>query len=80
MRASLKFESKQALKLCHAQLTQLSMRFILLINLKMPTMFDILAFISRIDITTDILKAKNIFIFQHFSFYVQLKFHAQGKV
>ena len=49
-------------------LTQLSMKFILLINVKMPTMVGILTFISMINIASEILKAKN------FSFVVILVF------
>ena len=43
----------QALRSCS---TQLSMKFILLINVKMPTIVGILTFISKIDITSKILK------------------------
>ena len=57
--------------------TQLSMKFILLINVKMPTIVGILTFISRINTLSERLKARNIYIFQNFSFYEQLKFHAQ---
>ena len=51
--------------------TQLSIKFILLINVKMPTIVGIFTCISRINITS------KIFIFHHFTFYEQLKFHAQ---
>ena len=49
--------------------TQLSMIFILLINVKMPTIVDILTFtcISRINATYEYLK-------QHFNFFEQLKY------
>ena len=57
--------------------TQLSTNFILLINVKMPTIVGILTFISMIDTTSEILKAKNFFSCRYFSFYEQLKFHAQ---
>ena len=60
----------------HAEL-QLSMKFILLINVKMPTIVGILTFISRINRTADSFKARKVINFQHFSFYKQLKFHAQ---
>ena len=40
----------------------------MLINVKMP------AFISMINKTSESLKARKVFIFQHFSFYEQLKF------
>ena len=53
------------------------MKFIMFINVKMPTIVGILTFISMINITADSLKARSIFIFQHFSLYEQLKFHAQ---
>ena len=56
-------------------LTQMSMKIILLINIKMPRIFDILTFISRINTTPESLKARKIFIFEHLSFYEQLKFH-----
>ena len=57
--------------------TQLSMKFILLINVKMPTIVGILTFISMINTTSKSLKARKVFILQHFSFYEHLKFHAQ---
>ena len=57
--------------------TQLSKKFILLINVKMPTMVGILTFISRINTTAERLKARNFFICRYFRFYEQLKFHAQ---
>ena len=56
--------------------TQLSIKFIMLINIKMPTIVGILAFISIINKTSESLKARKVFIFKHFSFY-ELKFHAQ---
>ena len=52
--------------------TTLSMKLILLINVKM-----ILTFVSRINKTLFIFKAINITIFQHFNFYEQWKFNAQ---
>ena len=57
--------------------TQLSMNFILLIDIKMPTIVGILTFISRINTVSESFKARTIFIFSHFAFYEQLKFHAQ---
>ena len=57
--------------------TQLSTKFILLINVKMPTIVGILTFISMINTTSVRLKARNVFIWRYFSFYEQLKFHAQ---
>ena len=57
--------------------TQLSTKFILLINVKMPTIVGNLTFISMINATSERLKARNVFICRYFSFYKQLKFHAQ---
>ena len=54
--------------------TQLSKKFILLINVKMPTIVGILTVISMINTTTERLKARNFFICPYFSFYEQLKF------
>ena len=39
--------------------TQLSTKFILLINIKMPTMVGILTFISKINTTSERLEARN---------------------
>ena len=57
--------------------TQLSTKFILLINVKMPTIVGILTFIGMINTTSERLKARNFFICPYFSFYEQLKFRAQ---
>ena len=57
--------------------TELSTKFILLINVEMPTIVGILTFISRINTTSERLNARNIFICLSFSFYEQLKFCAQ---
>ena len=57
--------------------TQLSTKFILLINVKMPTIIGILTFISMINATFERHKARNFFICRYFSFYEQLKFRAQ---
>ena len=51
--------------------------FIMLINIKMPTIVGILTFISMINASSDSLKARIVLIFQQFSFYEQLNFHAQ---
>ena len=56
---------------------ELSTKFILLINVKMPTIAGILTFISMINTTSARLKARNFFICRYFSFYEQLKFRAQ---
>ena len=54
------------------------MKFVLLINFKMPTIVGILTFISCINITSvRVFLAGKIVIFQYFTFYVPLKFHAQ---
>ena len=57
--------------------TQLSTKFILLINVEMPTIVGILTFISMINTTSERLRARNLFIYRYFSFYEQLKFCAQ---
>ena len=43
----------------------------------MPTIVGILKFISMWNATSESLKASKVSIFQQFSFYEQLKFHAQ---
>ena len=48
--------------------TQLSTKFILLINVKMPTIVGILTFICMINTTSKRLKARNFFICRYFSF------------
>ena len=57
--------------------TQLSTIFILLINVKMPTVVGILTFISMINATIERLNLRSFFICRYFSFYEQLKFRAQ---
>ena len=57
----------------------LSTKFILLINVKMPTIISILTFISMISTTSERLKARNIFNYRYFSFNEHLKFRAQLK-
>ena len=42
----------------------------LLINVKMPTIVVILTFISMINTTAEILKARNVFICRYFSFFM----------
>ena len=66
----------EALKLSSCS-TQLSMKFIMLINVKMPTIVGILTLICMINTAYESLQVRKFFIFQHFSFYGQLKFHAQ---
>ena len=48
--------------------TQLSMKFVLLINVKMPTIVGILTFISMINTPPERLKARHFFICRYFSF------------
>ena len=67
----------EVIKLFFSCSTQLSTKFILLINVKMPTIVGILTFISMINTTSEILRARNFLICQYFSFLEQLKFHAQ---
>ena len=55
--------------------TQLGMKCIMLINVKMPTIVGILTFISMINKISESLKARKNNIFQHFIYYEQLKFH-----
>ena len=57
--------------------TQLSMKFILLINVKIPTIVGILTFISMINTSSERVKARKFFICRYFSFYEQLKFRAR---
>ena len=64
---------------CFSYSTQLSTKFILLINVKMPTIVGILTFINRINTTSERLKVINFFVCRYFSFYEQLKFRAQLK-
>ena len=47
------------------------------INLKMPTTVGILTFMSIINTTPEVLKARNVFICRYFSFYEQFKYRAQ---
>ena len=57
--------------------TQLSKKFIQLINVEMPTIAGILTVISMINTASERLKARNYFICRYFSFYELLKFRAQ---
>ena len=56
--------------------TQMSTKFILLINIKMPTIAGILTFISMINATHERLKERNVFIYWYYSFYEQFKVRA----
>ena len=73
-----RYPSPEVIKLFPCS-TQLSTKFILLINVKMPTIVGILTFISIINTTFERLKARNFFICRYFSFsfYEQMKFRAQ---
>ena len=51
--------------------TQLNIKFIMLINVKMPTNIGILIFVSMINKTSESLNARKVFIFQYFSYYGQ---------
>ena len=57
--------------------TQLSTKFILLLNVKMPTIVGILTLISITNSRSERLRARNMFICRYFGFYEQLKFRAQ---
>ena len=57
-----------------APIIKLSIHFMLLINVKMPTFVGILTFISTIITTYKSFKARTTFVFQHFNLYEQLKF------
>ena len=63
--------------------TQLSMKFILLINVKMPTIVGILRFMSRINLTFSMINTtferlnRKFFVCRYFGFHEQLKFLAQ---
>ena len=52
-------------------------KFILLINVKMPTIVGILTYISMINTSYERLKPRNFFTFRCFGFYDELKFRAQ---
>ena len=59
-----KFDKARGYKTFHAQL---SMKFLMLINVKMPAIVGILTFISMIN-TSESLKARKVFIIEYFSF------------
>ena len=56
---------------------QLRLRFILLINVKMPTIVGILTFMSRINYLLFSTEPEFSTNFDYFNIYEQLKFHAQ---
>ena len=49
----------------------------MLINVKMPAVVGIITFISMINTASESLKARKVFIFQHFNCKEQFKFHDQ---
>ena len=57
--------------------TQLTMKFSLLIYVKMPTIVGILTFMSRKNSILGLSEPKNIWISWYFHIYEHLKFHAQ---
>ena len=63
-------------KTSHAQLSW-AWNFIMLMNIKMPTIVGIWKFISKINTTSERPKARNFFICQYFSFNELSKFRAQ---
>ena len=75
--STIKYHNRPEVITLLSYLTRLSTKFILLINVKMPTIVDILTFISMINTTPERLKARNIFICRYFSLHKQLKFHAK---
>ena len=61
---------------CFSHTTQLSINFIMLINVKTSTIVGVLTFIIIINTASESLKARHVSIFQSFSFYDQVKLHA----
>ena len=59
--------------------TELNMKIIMLIKIKMPTMVGILTFMSMKNTTSVSLKVRTVFIFHDSNFNEQLKFDAQLK-
>ena len=57
--------------------TQLSMKFFLLINVKMPTIVGILTFMSRKNCILSLSEPEKCWISWYFHTYEHLKFHAQ---
>ena len=57
--------------------TQLRLKFILLINVKMPTIVGILTFMSRINYQILSFEPEFSTIFDYYSIYQHCKFHAQ---
>ena len=63
----------EVIKLFHAQLSQLSITFILLINVKMPTIVGILTFMSMKNAASESLKARKVFNLQHLKFLCEVE-------
>ena len=55
----------------------MNMKFILLINVKMPTIVGTLTFIGMKNTTPERMRNESSSFFQNFSFYEQLKFYAR---
>ena len=75
----LEYSGPEVIKLFSCS-TQMNTKFILLINVKMPTIVGILTFISKIkQCLRDLKQETSLFVvfFVFFSFYDQLKFHTQ---
>ena len=58
-------------------MVKLITKFILLINVKMPTIVGILTFISMIITISESLKTRHVFICRYSIFYELLKFRSQ---
>ena len=59
--------------------TQMTMKFIMLVNVKMPTAVGVLTFISIINTTSVSSEARKIKL-QHLSFFKELKFHHHAQI
>ena len=57
--------------------TQLKMKYIMFVNDKMPLIVGILAFISRINTTSECSKQKKMLFFLYLTFCEQLNFHGK---
>ena len=56
--------------------TEQGFKFIMPVNVEMPTIVSILIFMSIINTTSEHLEARKVFIYKHLRFYEDLKFHA----
>ena len=59
--------------------TQMGLKLIKLINVKMPTIVGIFTLMSRINTTCVYLKQENVVVFQFFIFWKRMKFYAQRR-